>query len=468
MKNMKKYYYSIDGGVTWEGPFTETEINDFRAIGVLDAQSLIREEPAVCPAQSYAQSSFNASAANGYEESYVVMVNGIPQVPYTATVIHQMLQAGSIKLSDMVWKEGMSSWKPMSSVLPTSAWSDVLPSLNAFSFKYFFSEVFKPHTVDEIHDCFLAGTRQGTPMLSCVDAIFPTPWIFARVFLFCLIVCIGFHWGLAEFGNPRLVPGYMFVGNFAIPFCIFLLFFELNIRRDVSFYSCMKALVGGGLLSLILTMMIYSHTKTSSPGWAGPVEETAKLMAVLLIAGKMRNGRILTGLLLGAAVGTGFAAFESAGYTLEVYAESFKHKGFGEAMEAVKITEAAVNAYNFSDMLDFKGQMLNRAWGAPLCHIVWTAITAGAYWRVLNAHIMDGKHDKNSSAINFSILTDIRFLSIAIIPVILHVLWNTLAADFGVMGYLVLGGIGWVVVFRLVGAGISQVAYEKSQLMKNL
>ena len=57
---------------------------------------------------------------------------------------------------------------------------------------------------------------------------------------------------------------------------------------------------------------------------------------------------------------------------------------------------------------------------------------------------------------------DIRFLRIALIPVALHLVWNTSwLASFGLLRFLILGIIAWAVALRLVQAGLQQIREEK-------
>ena len=41
---MKIYYDSVDGGNFWEGPFSQTEFDSLRACGIIDSDTLVREE----------------------------------------------------------------------------------------------------------------------------------------------------------------------------------------------------------------------------------------------------------------------------------------------------------------------------------------------------------------------------------------------------------------------------------------
>lgn len=387
------YYYSLDSGNSWEGPFSETEIKEFRQVGIIDDQTLIQKTE-----------STEADTATGN--------TAIPK-------------------------------------------DDRLPSLKSFSIKTFFSEVFKHHTKEEVVSCFLGGTREGTPPLSQVSTVFPTPWIFARMMVFCIILYVGFSWALGRFGNINLVPALIFVGNFGIPFCCFLLFYELNVRRDILFYDGMKALVGGSLISIVVTLLLHENNQFQSPIWAGPIEELAKLLAAILIAGSLRRGHTFTGLVIGAAVGSGFAAFESAGYTFAELLRPFL--ALLAKAQGAEVPDSAF--YNAPDYV-----MQLRAVLSLCTHPVWTAITAGAYWMYNSEYQRKDTEAEHHSIINFSVLMDIRFIRIALIPVGLHMLWNGIAADYGFFGYFGLGFIAWLVALKLVMAGIKQIESEKNHL----
>ncbi|MBR1978807.1 MAG: DUF4339 domain-containing protein [Akkermansia sp.] len=453
------YYYSIDSGKSWEGPFSQEEINNFRAMGIIDEQTLIQEDR-----QDPQPTVTEAPPSPG---GYTVLVNGVPQGPYDLNQLRQLIQSGTIRPNDLVWQQGMEQWLPLSQIVSIESMSGALPSLAGFSIKHFFSEVFKHHSEDELHDCFIAGTRQGTPPLSSVSTTFPTPWIFARLMLFCLILFFGFHWAAAHFQNSILIPGLMFVGNFGIPFCCFLLFFELNIRRNVSLVAGLKALVGGGLLSLIVALFFFDFFQSEGAIWAGPIEEPAKLLAAIFIAGKLRNGQILTGLIMGSAVGAGFAAFESAGYTFNTLMGLLVSSMKGNIAAAMGDSYAAESFFRAASMFDPEGTMHMRALMAPFCHVIWTAVTAGAYWHVMGLKIAENTRSKDDTSIDFSILCDIRFLRLAVIPVGLHMAWNhgIVWQHLGIYtGAVALGLVAWVVALRLVKQGCNQIHQEQTTL----
>lgn len=451
---MKRYFYSIDSGATWEGPFSQEEISNFKTLGIISFDTLIREEGSDSPPPQPTVT----TAAGGAGVSYIVMIQNIPSGPFTQQQLQNMVHTGAVLPSDMAWREGMSEWCALSAILPSLFSHTHLGTLEGFSLHKFFSEIFKRHTEEELLDCFIAGTRQGTPALSSVSTTFPAPWIFARFFLFTLLLYLGFGWACSYFENPILIPGLLFVGNFGIPFCIFLLFYELNVRRDVPLYKAIQALIGGGVISIIVSLLLFSQTRSEAPIWAGPIEETAKLLAAILVAGRFRNGRILTGLLFGVAIGSGFAAFESAGYTFVTLWQNYICHLHAQIVpeQAQEALRAAELYHNPDDV------MHSRALLSPFGHMIWTAISAGAYWSVLNSKIRSGRRMPTATNIDFSILYDISFLCIAAIPVVLHMLWNSVAGLFFPYGHIIIGVVGWIIVLRLVNSGLNQIKFEQT------
>jgi RsiW-degrading membrane proteinase PrsW (M82 family) len=234
-----------------------------------------------------------------------------------------------------------------------------------------------------------------------------------------------------QFANPNLVPGLIMMGSLAVPLATVFLFFELNTPRNVSFHQVLMLVCFGGIVSLFVSLLGFSVSNLDWLGAssAGIVEETGKLLAVALIARKAKYKYILNGMLFGAAVGAGFAAFESAGYA------------FRELLNA-----------NFN--LDAMSAVIHlRAFLTPFGHVAWTAIAAGALWRT--------KGDRNLTP---SMFTDPTFLKAFSIPVVLHMIWNSpIPSPFHVL-QLALGAAGWFVVFGLVQQGLYQVRHEQIRI----
>ena len=397
---------------------------------------------------------------------YLILTDGEQEGPYSIRELREMLQRDLISAESQVRSTECGCPLILDELLHETQTNTIdeitgLNGLRGFSLWHFFADVFRRHDREEILEVFCCGTHATTPPLHAVSSAWPTPWIFARMLLACLLLYFGFDWASSTFQNANLVPGLMFVGNFAIPFCVMVFFFELNVRRDVPFFDVMRAMMYGGLIALIFALILVEFSPDVLRWVAGPIEEPAKLLAVILIAGSRRNGRILTGLLLGAGVGAGFAAFESSGYTFTELVRLITSNTAAEIVTTINPAQAQVIAANAST-INPDAVMQVRALITPFGHIVWTAITAGAYWLVLRQRIIEGRRDYNSTGIDWSILTDIRFLRIAIIPVLLHLVWNTgWLAGFGLLRFLVLGVIAWAVALRLVQAGLQQIREEK-------
>lgn len=376
--------------------------------------------------------------------------------PFTRDSLDQMANAGIITSDTNVALEGNENWQTLGSLgKPSSpqqaaqngdnlfsgfagkvSQASGLEKLEGFSIGALFSEVFKKHTPEEIEEHFIAGTSQTTPLLKEVVADWPTPWAFIRLLGMSVVASIGFYYALDRFSNPKLIPGWIFVGCFGIPFAVLVFFMEANILRNVSFYRTLTLMFLGGLLSLVVSLFIFEYTKLDT--WigamsAGLVEETGKLLAVVFFTRKwLKYGWTLNGLLFGAAVGTGFSAFESAGYVFVAFAQG---ESFGS-----------------------ETTMLLRAFLSPFMHTIWTAATAAALWRV--------KGDRN---LDWSMVADSRFLRIFIIVVGLHLVWNsplTIPVIGGMTGYfglrLILGLVGWIIILSLMQSGIKEVRTAKA------
>lgn len=400
------------------------------------------------------------------ETYHILLPNGEQDGPYTLQELQEMHRSGLITADTEIRSSKCGCPLRVDELLHPSekgTLDDItgLNGLGGFSLWHFFADVFRHHSREEVLDIFCCGTPGTTPPLHAVSSAWPTPWIFARMLLACILLYFGFNWACNTFQNPNLVPGLMFVGNFAIPFCVAVFFFELNVRREVPFLEVMRAMLYGGLMSLIFALGLVAVSPHLLVWIAGPIEEPAKLAAAILIAGSRRNGRILTGLLLGAGVGAGFAAFESSGYTFAELARFISSSTAAQLITSINPAQGYAMAQNAS-LINPDAVMQVRALITPFGHIVWTAISAGAYWLALKHRIAEGRRPCNATGIDWAAFADVRFLRIAIVPVVLHLVWNTTwLEEFGLLRFLILGVIAWAVALRLVHAGLQQIREEK-------
>jgi RsiW-degrading membrane proteinase PrsW (M82 family) len=315
-----------------------------------------------------------------------------------------------------------------------------LEELKDFRLADVFSEVFKKHTQEEMEEQLITGTARNTPALEDLSVGWAKPWLFARLLgasaLLAFILYVGFN----MFLNLKLIPGLIFVGSFAVPISTLIFFLEMNVPRNVSIFRITQLLFFGGIASIIVALIFFSRfsffSTTLGASAAGIIEESAKILIVALFVGRTtRYNWILNGLLFGAAVGTGFAAFESAGYAFE--------------------TMLSANSVDVGVAI-----IMLRGIDAPFTHIVWTANAAAALWIV-----------KGDRPFTWEMLKAPAFLRVFISSVLLHMLWD---APFGLLRlplvldlkFVILGILGWIICLRLVQAGLKQL--NDARAVRNL
>ncbi len=311
-----------------------------------------------------------------------------------------------------------------------------LERLEGFKLSEVFSEALKKHSRDEVEEYFTVGAPSTTPPIELVDTSWPKPWMFLRTFIGAAVIYFVFVQAWYQYSNFNLIPGLIMVGSFAVPLSALIFFIEMNARKNVSLYQVLRLLFLGGILSLTISLFFFDITAGVELGWlgasvAGLVEEPGKLLALILVANVVKYKYTLNGLLFGAAIGTGFAAFESMGYALWT----------------------VWNSNNTDIMLN---NIMLRGMLSPFGHIIWTAMCGAALWRV-----------KGDQPFRFSMLSDPRFYRVFFIAVILHMIWNS-PLNLPLYGkFIILGIIGWTVIFALIQGGLKQLMAEKSALKSN-
>lgn len=389
--------------------------------------------------------------------------------PVASAELKRLASTGQLSRQDMIWKEGMKEWRPAGDVQglfgdaqsaqqspqprggsaagdigvargpqttdTLTAIADRLSSatgvekLKGFSLSEMFSETFSRHSPDDVERYFNVGGPDTTPAIEAVNTGWPKPWAFFRTLGFAGILYAGLFILWVQFKNPFLIPGMILIGSFAVPLATCILFFELNVRKNVSLFQTIKLVLLGGVLSLVAThfnhLFVGSQLAFLGYSAAGLTEEPAKILALLLLLNDRRYPYILNGLLFGAAVGAGFAAFESAGYAF---------------VSAADGADAMVNS------------LLVRGLLAPFMHIAWTAMSAAALWRV-----------KGASRFRFSMLLDPCFLRVFAAAIALHMVWNSewQIPAVPILKHVILGVIAWVIVLGLVQEGLREVGFEK-------
>jgi RsiW-degrading membrane proteinase PrsW (M82 family) len=156
-----------------------------------------------------------------------------------------------------------------------------------------------------------------------------------------------------------LVPTVIITGSFMVP--VTMAAFALSRRRE-GYLTTEEVVLGfllAGTLGVVATALLETYLLPSANGTfiaVGWIEEFGKGAVLLLVAHQVHHREPRDGMVLGAVVGAGFAAFESAGYAMQTLLEK------PDAISVVSVLE--IEAF--------------RAVLAPFGHITWTALIGGA------------------------------------------------------------------------------------------
>lgn len=300
-------------------------------------------------------------------------------------------------------------------------------SENYVTFKDLFKNTFDKHTEEDLDEVFVCGSAKTTPDVKDIDPTKATAWVYFKILIFFLLAYIPVRIGFIDYGNANFLPAMIMLAAFAVPVTILIFFFEINIFRNIPFYKVMKYFILGGGLSLILAILFFSLdfntdiTTFFGAIMVGLIEEVAKaaIVAIFLFKSKKCN-YILNGLLVGAAVGAGFAAFETAGYILRYGLNG----GLNTMLQVIKL----------------------RGFLAPGGHVAWAAIEGAGLMYVKGFAKLDKTH-----------LNDKRFLLICLIPIVLHGVWDMpINAPYYSL-QIVLTILAWLVIVYFINLGLKQV-----------
>lgn len=158
-------------------------------------------------------------------------------------------------------------------------------------------------------------------------------------------------------GNPNLIPTLVLLGSFLVPATFVAWAFERRHSGEITGELVFRTFVVGGVLGVLGASVLEAYLLHPSP-WlyleVGAIEEAVKLAALAVLARKLTVKSVRDGMILGASVGFGFAAFESAGYALTAL---FTPQGL--SLDNLVTTE------------------LLRGVLSPVGHGLWTAILGG-------------------------------------------------------------------------------------------
>lgn len=294
--------------------------------------------------------------------------------------------------------------------------------------KDLYSEVFIKHDNNEAEEILLSGGAKSAPKPEDISKTWPKPWIYSRVFVVMLLTAVVLAVCCSFFENLNAYPGLMAVGSFAVPVSILVLFFEMNAPRNISIVKTAMVFVLGGAFSLVATLFLFSFFEMGEMDtvvaiMTGIIEECGKAAIVAFCLNKMKNCKyILNGLLIGAAVGAGFAAFESAGYAFNFLLQ-----------------------YGYETMIQVILLRGGLAFGG---HVAWAAIEGAAMIIAAEGKPFEAK-----------MLGSKKFLAFFALPVILHAIWDMpfLSELPYNMKYIALCVVVWIILLVLISAGMREI-----------
>ncbi len=210
--------------------------------------------------------------------------------------------------------------------------------------------------------------------------------------------------------NPNLFPTVILIGNFLVP-VVFVAFLYDHQHLSSFTPETIALSLSGGLA-------------------VGLIEEGVKILAVIFLARHMHRVTTMDGLLLGAAVGMGFAAFESTGYAFTAFLLSQGHVG-------ASIAETVL-----------------RGLLTPFGHGIWTGILAAVLFR-----------ERRNDRFRITGLVIVTYLFVSV----LHGLWDGLPSTIyfvlppGIhipLVSLVIGVIGIIVFVMLYRRATREEIYQ--------
>ena len=163
-------------------------------------------------------------------------------------------------------------------------------------------------------------------------------------------------------GNVNLVPTVILLGSFLVPVTFVVYAFERHADQVLTTQRIFAAFVYGGVLGVlgasVLEAAFLKRPSAATYLGVGLVEEAVKLAALGLLAWRLPRYTMRDGIVLGAAVGFGFAALESAGYAFNAL-----------------FTMEGLSLRNLVETEVLRGLL------TPVGHGLWTAILGGVLFR---------------------------------------------------------------------------------------
>lgn len=227
------------------------------------------------------------------------------------------------------------------------------------------------------------------------------PRLFWQTFLFFIFVAIlGFSIEDIVLTNFAL--------SFSVPFSLLVFMLEIHIPKNMKGTTLFLVFLIGGVASIFLVYALrfvigYPEILFVSDLITGTIEEVLKIIVVVLALKLFAIKDVLTGILIGFAVGCGFDVFETSSY------------GMGSFLE--------VSFFEMILSLGFRSLYAVLGIG----HHFWTGMLAGVFVMV-----------NPSTQVKWRYFFSPLFLQMLVLVILIHALWNFTSVNLWVVDWLVL------------------------------
>lgn len=217
--------------------------------------------------------------------------------------------------------------------------------------------------------CPLCGWRVGRSGVKWYRA----RWL--RILLGGLVLYFFTRIMLPHLGYPiAAIIADLIIGAAIVPVSFVAWLYERGTRDQTPPSALSLAFLLGGVVGTMIVFVV-SQPIDIKGNWqfipVGFIEEGAKLAVVLLFLRRKDLGAADRGLVIGAAVGMGFAALETMQYGLTAFLQVF--------ISVLRQGGSSGDAFHYG--VKFLNQSLQlRGLLAPMGHGTWTAIIAGTIW----------------------------------------------------------------------------------------